>query len=40
LKGEQEKQVNPPLAQEDYYEKLLEKFEEDSNNELQLEEIM
>jgi len=39
LKEEQGKQVNPPLAQQDYYEKLLEEFEEDSNNELQLEEI-
>lgn len=39
MKEEQEKQVNPPLAQQDYYEKLLEEFEEDSNNELQLEEI-
>ncbi|KAL5242659.1 hypothetical protein ACI65C_010069 [Semiaphis heraclei] len=39
LKEEQERQVNPPLAQQDYYEKLLEEFEEDSNNELQLEEI-
>ncbi|KAL4118956.1 hypothetical protein QTP88_011834 [Uroleucon formosanum] len=34
-----EKQVNPPLAQQDYYEKLLEEFEEDSNNEVQLEKI-
>jgi hypothetical protein len=39
LKEEQEKQVNPSLAQQDYYEKLLEEFEEDSNNELQLEGI-
>ena len=39
MKEEQEKQVNPPLAQQDYFEKLLEEFEEDSNNELQLEEI-
>jgi len=34
LKEEQEKHMNPPLAHQDYYEKLLEEFEEDSNNEL------
>ncbi|KAF0710368.1 Uncharacterized protein FWK35_00026307 [Aphis craccivora] len=37
LKEEQEKHMNPPLAHQDYYEKLLEEFEEDSNNELEIE---